>query len=351
MTKRTTINDTKARLWGIPLLSLAIPLIFFHEECVSSPATFLREVSFTFCFTVFLWEGNRRVFSFVNNKFPLYEQTRKRIIWLAIGFLSYTIVGYSVIKFILLTLVFNIDFNWPQYFRGLRVSVIASALVTIIYETAHLFMLWKQSVMETESLKKAGIQAELEALKEQVNPHFMFNSLNTLAGLIPEDPVRAVTFVERLADTYRYVLNMQKKELVSLEDELKFLNAFTYVLKTRFGDKLQVNIDIEEELKKHYVPPVILQILLENAVKHNIVSKEKPLTVNISSTRTGNGVEITVSNPLQLKEKKEESSGLGLSNITKRYELLNRPLPKITVTDTSFEVSVTLITVKNYESH
>lgn len=181
--------------------------------------------------------------------------------------------------------------------------------------------------------------AQFEILKSQVNPHFLFNSLNVLSSLIHIDQKKAAKFVRQLSKVYRYVLEIKDKDLIMLDDEIPFVESYIYLLKTRFDQNLSVNMDISENSKKQMIAPMVIQLLLENAIKHNIVSKTKPLSITIEET---DGF-LQISNNLQLKSSLEKSSNTGLNNIKKRYEYLSSKKIEIVETDDQFSVSIPLL--------
>jgi two-component system LytT family sensor kinase len=179
----------------------------------------------------------------------------------------------------------------------------------------------------------------LNALRTQVNPHFLFNNLNTLCSLIPENPEHAVDFVQQLSKVYRHILEVKDEKTISLKEELDVLHAYTFLLKTRFDKNLTVNITIPSEKLQQHIVPLSLQILMENAIKHNIVSSDKPLLIDVF---TVNG-SLVVSNNLQMKNQVNESTGIGLDNIRNRYKLLSAIPVKVTASDSNFTVSIPLI--------
>ncbi|MBN1339934.1 MAG: histidine kinase [Bacteroidales bacterium] len=188
-------------------------------------------------------------------------------------------------------------------------------------------------------LQEENIISQFESLKAQVNPHFLFNSLNVLSSLIYIDQDKAAKFVRQLSRVYRYVLDFKDKDLVKLKDELPFLESYIFLLKTRFDKNLVVETDIAPGDEEMMVAPVVLQLLLENAIKHNVISKNKPLTISIKS---GNN-EITVRNNLQLKSSTEGSSKIGLNNIKKRYEYLTGRKIDILNDENFFAVTIPLL--------
>lgn len=178
---------------------------------------------------------------------------------------------------------------------------------------------------EREEMEKGVAQAQFESLKNQVNPHFLFNSLNVLSSLVYIDAGLSEKFIGQLARSYRYLLEQKDNELVTLKTEIDFVHSFTFLLNIRFEEKLRVNIRLQEEVMDHYVAPLTLQLLIENAVKHNIISAESPLVIDISNEQD---TYLMVSNNLQLRQNSLPSTGLGLKNISSRYKLFS-PIPPV----------------------
>jgi LytS/YehU family sensor histidine kinase len=176
-------------------------------------------------------------------------------------------------------------------------------------------------------------------LQAQINPHFLFNSLNTLSSLVYEDADRSAEFIRRLSDVYRHVLDARQKDLISLREELSFIESFIFLLELRFENKLKIDVRIDENLLDHKIAPLTLQMLIENAVKHNIVSDSKPLSVDIFNDDD----HIVVKNPLQEKVVKEKGNNMGLRNISSRYMALCGKEVGIYNTDGAFTVKIPII--------
>ena len=173
--------------------------------------------------------------------------------------------------------------------------------------------------LQTERLQKEAVQAQFDALKNQVSPHFLFNSLSILSSLVELDTKLSVQFINRLSKAYRYILDQRDNEQVSLKTELDFIESYTFLLNIRFDDRLQVVINVPEAARTRYqIAPLTLQLLVENAVKHNQMSDEDPLTVTVALV----GETLRVSNPIQLRPSSGDSTGMGLQNISSRYRLL-----------------------------
>lgn len=197
----------------------------------------------------------------------------------------------------------------------------------------------RHSELENERLKQENLQARLSLLQEQVSPHFLFNSLGTLQSMVQEQAPRE--FIQRLSEVYRYLLSNRMADLVPLRAELDFTEAYLYILKERFEDALVTRIDISEDAWQKKLPPASLQLLIENAVKHNVATTENPLSISICTNEDG---WLTVSNSLQKRNLVRNSLGSGLRNIMERYQLLAGLNIIVEETGTRFTVRIPLIT-------
>lgn len=234
------------------------------------------------------------------------------------------------------------DFIRPHMSEGaLRNGIITSFLALLgtgVYLALSFFHHWHISQMEAEQYKIAAAEAQIVALKAQLDPHFMFNSLNTLTELVEINSSKSLDFLKSFGQVYRYVLQTREHESVTLQEELDFADSYLFLLKTRFGEALQVEKNIADtDLEKH-LPPMTLQLLLENAVKHNVLIASKPLRVQLSS----DGYWLTVQNNMQPKSSKPYSSGIGLKNITERVLRLTGQEPIIENGDGVFRVKILL---------
>lgn len=203
--------------------------------------------------------------------------------------------------------------------RGLLYFVYFVILLIVIFISRILrFQIVQQEdQVEKDLLKRQSLQNELSALKNQINPHFLFNSLNSLNSLVRGNE-EATSFVNNLSYMYRYILQSGQQDLVTLDEELKFLESYIYLIKTRYRDRFNIDINIEEQLMNCTIPSLTLQLLVENAVKHNEISQEKPLTVKIYNLDN----ELIVENKIQPRSTLVESTGQGIANINKRFMLL-----------------------------
>jgi hypothetical protein len=297
------------------LLASLVQTYITCPVCRDYPQAYLLLWAFSFLVWVMLWKGNELLARYLSKKISWIEFPVRRAI---VG--TICAVGYTLISVVGLMWIFeqwlNVDFG-----RGYTYTIYGSVAITIIislFMHGRAFLLhWKAALVEKEKIQNESIVAKYESLKNQVNPHFLFNNLNALTNIVYEDQEKAVKFIKQLSDVYRYVLDTRDQEVVPLKDELVFLRSYTSLQQIRFGDKLSIQISLPDE--ETYVAPLALQMLIENAIKHNIISEEDPLAIKVYQE---DGY-IVVKNNLQRKTVMgEPSSGVGLENIARRYELL-----------------------------
>ncbi len=225
-----------------------------------------------------------------------------------------------------------------------RIDVFRAGLIGIAVIGFNLFYHFSKQKVEVEhkieELKKEIITSKYKSLKNQISPHFLFNSLNTLTSLMYEDRDLASDFVSRLASSYRYILDNRENDLVSLEKELSFLDSFIFMMNVRHKDSLKISTHILINPTDFFIPTLSIQMLVENALKHNYYSKEKPLEINIISTDEN---KIVVQNTLKERKLKEESTKLGLKNIEKRYSFYTNKPVIIEKSNDHFKVTLPLL--------
>ncbi len=340
MEKVGVINDQKFRFIGIPLVSVTIVFLVHNEAFF--PYLDWKEIwhwaSTSFLTTFFLWEGNRYIFIKSRQMLPNYSQTTKRLIYQTLVSLSYTFFATLIIDYGYCYAILGAPISSP--FKGFKIGIIPTVIVTLIYESVYFFESWRQNVKRTEALARENVQSQLETLKSQLDPHFLFNSLNTLASLIEDENKPAQAYLDRLADVYRYVLVSRDKNTVTLEEEMDFLDAYVYLNKTRFRENLQVEKQISPRSYQQRVAPLSLQMLIENAIKHNIVSQDKPLKIKISEDNLGY---LQIENNVQEKKTFEKSTKVGLQNIINRYKLLTDRQVEIIKNAELFRVRIPLL--------
>lgn len=289
------------------------------------------------------WKGHSFIQELFDKYYPWFDRTGIRIVLTIAQLLVYTIVSITIIH---LFVEYVMDASTSYFTRNGFITMNLSAIligtfITLLSLSSQFLQSWRQAEINAEKLKAAHISSQFETLKNQVNPHFLFNSLNVLTNLVYDDQDMAAKFIKQLSQVYRYVLENKDKNLVSLSVELEFIESYTFLQKIRFGESLQVNIDISQEKQQEQVPPLAIQMLIENAIKHNIVSKKDPLIVDIGIDDKDR---LIVKNNKQYKNiVKEESSGIGLKNISERYKYLSDRTIEVEDSSAFFTVKIPLI--------
>lgn len=330
-----------ASVWGSALIALVTSLgAYVAQKDIIEDVWACFLISFTLSFLI--WQGNHYIHHTLEKKYPLEHRTVKKI-FLQITFntlyTSLMIVGFLIVYF---NYFIHKNLSSKIVFTEVFTSIILSLLINAIYIGTFFFQKMKESIGESEKLKRENIQSQYETLKNQVSPHFLFNSLNTLATIIPEDPKLAVDFVQKLSSVYRYVLQNKDKELVSLQTEIDFVQDYFFLLKIRFGENIHLMSSIPDVFLYKHVPPLTLQMLLENAIKHNIISTANPLCINLYVEKDNR---LMVKNNLQKKILETESTGIGLQNIVNRYKFLTKHPVETIITQDNFMVSLPLLTI------
>jgi two-component system, LytTR family, sensor kinase len=291
---------------------------------------------------LFLWELNRiseSVLGKIQSSIDIVKKAHPLIILFLLSLVNVIIASAVslVVMDILLHVPVIVDYDNTKLLMGFgfRVNLFLHCINAIVFFMNKL----KKAQLETEHLKKITMEAQFEALRNQINPHFMFNCFNVLSTLVYKDPDASAKFITQISNVYRYLLNSQERKVVSLQDELSFMESYLYLLQIRYGENLIVQKEINASPTDRYIAPAALQMLIENAIKHNVVSKTNPLTIKIFSTPNA----IVVTNNLQEKQVKEESTNRGLQNIQSRYQLLSDDPVIVDKTETEFRVQIPLL--------
>lgn len=336
------LNDTWFRLVGIPVLALLGNWVFYDEINRQHNQQVWIDWIFSLLEVSLLWTFSRYGILKSRRRFPTLDQTRQRIIFQVLWFLSVTASFRLLTTFLYdVTQFWGYGYTPIRYLYNVVVGFFCVIPVAAIYEGMYLYRQWTVTYYEAQELKKMNLQTQLESLKEQVKPHFLFNSLNTLQGLVMEDDKeQAVAFIINLSQVYRYLLQSNEQVLTSLEKELAFVQAYVDLLKTRYERGLTLEVNVASDALVYSLPPLTLQMLVENAVKHNRISITHPLTIRVYSDAAHN---LLVVNNLQRKQTVVPSNQMGLTNISAKYRLLNQPDPVIYQTETIFQVSVPLL--------
>ena len=314
-------------------------------------------ISFLFCFLVA--EVALVIHHRLNKKFPWTRNATKRLlietslnigVVLLLNIINVLCMYLIYDKSELINLQLSID-DIRGLIQWLVVSLVISFIITGVNTGSFMVNNWKSSELEVSQqklnvsqLRQASIEAELNALKLQLDPHFIFNNLSVLSELILEDQQLGYQYSENFAKVYRYLLINSKKNLIPLAEEIRFLNAYIFLTKHRIGAGVNFEINLNESLHQLSIPPLTLQLLIENAIKHNITSKRIPLIIKIYSDKDNSL--IVENNIATLEHPITESTGIGLSNIVRRFNLLSKKPPLIDIKDDSFKVQIYLINDK-----
>lgn len=295
--------------------------------------------SVTFLFAVFIWYYNLLTIPAYSSRdlahgFSLKRLVKGLFLGIAVMFVLASIQQYllSHLNFGPVMLMFEV--------RGILVNVTFYMFLHLLYQSYHN----QQVGIELERTKSDNLAAQYELLKQQVNPHFLFNSLNTLKYMVESGDAHSVDFILKLSDFYRFTLESRKQDLIRLAEELDILNAYVFLLKARFEEGIDLTINIDKQYHQSFIPPFTLQLLVENAIKHNIVSIDRPLTISLYTENDF----IVVENRLQLKKTPEASMGLGLENINQRYlHFVNKKM-EIHASESLFTIKLPIIYENNH---
>jgi two-component system LytT family sensor kinase len=326
-------------LVAILVLALLITLLIFDSKG-EGIKIFMISYAWAVAICVTQWTGNSYIYGLLDKRYSWQDHLKKRAIYGSLALIGYSAFAYVVVQMIMFKLVYGALPENPVYWtlRTSYIAVLISFAVSLIFLVVAFFQYWKKSLLEAERFKAEMLQYKYEALQNQINPHFLFNSFNVLSDLVYEDQHKAIAFIRQLSQLFRYVLDSRDRELVTIKEELEFIEAFSYLLQTRFEDKLIIQQEFEAR-EDEMIVPMTLQLLIENCVKHNEISASQPLTVQIMRT----GDYLKVENNLQLKSAGLDSKKTGLSNIRQQFKFFTDKEIVLTETDHSFSVEVPVI--------
>ena len=299
---------------------------------------------YSFVITSSLYFGCLSIFFWLNDVMPWKENISKRLAVEVLLIFSYsTLVQFIILMAFSESIIYrNVERDVGFYFENILFGNTITLIVVAIVEGVYFFRRWKESLVLAEKMKRENMESQLNSLRSQLDPHFLFNSLNVLSSLIKKDTTKAEAFIEDFSRVYRYVLDVKDEIVVPLSSELKFMEAFTSLQKIRFGNALEVRVNINPRPMTLFMPPLCLQELVSNAIKHNEVSQENKLTIEIFNK----GDNLTVRNNLQSRNEAITSTALGLENIAKRYTLLTDKETRFEVVDEYFEAEVPLLEIE-----
>lgn len=332
------LNDTGIRIVGIPAFGIVIPNIsgLFGLVGPADPLFWVGSVYFV-VLSGSIWQGNRFFLLKQRRYLDWFRHPARKVMVLLAANVLYT----APLTVVWLWLWYEAAGFSPPDFGVIQtvtlMNVICVIFVTHVYETVYLIRQREDDQLHFEKLERSRAEAELEALRSQIDPHFMFNSLNTLAYLIETRPDSAKSFCDDLADVYRYILRRKNEALVHLAEELEFANRYAALMKHRFRNAVDIRLDAPAV--NGLIPPISIQVLLENAVKHNAFSETNPLRVIVAASKN----EVTVENDRRPLDTLRPSSQIGLRNLNERFELLTGRRIEVDSSEHLFRVTLPLI--------
>lgn len=294
--------------------------------------------------TLGVWEGSRMLQPLFKKKIQAsYYKIKWQLLFFVAGSIITSVITIATV-FAISMLMHN--HTLEETIVPLKLNIIYAWLANLLFHLLNAIMYYfkeyKSKLVEAEELKRITAQAELQLVKSQINPHFLFNNLNVLSTLVLQNNAEANKFIEAFSKVYRYILSTHDKELVEIKTELDYIKPYIFLLEKRFSDGLSIKINIPEQYESKYIIPASLQMLIENAIKHNVVSRHKPLHIDVHVN--GNN-SIVVSNNLQVRETVENSTEIGLNNIKKRYLLVSGREVQIDKNNSDFTVTLPMLTL------
>ena len=324
---------------GMLILALVITLALYDSNRENFKYFAMSYVwALAICLTQ--WLGNSYFNGLLDKKYSWTKHLVKRTLYGTLAIIGYSVIAYLVVQAIMSFLYYgSLPENMLAWsLRTSYIAVLISFMVSLIFAAVGFFRNWKESLLEAERFRTEMLMYKYESLQNQINPHFLFNSFNVLSDLVYEDQGKAVDFIKQLSQLFRYVLDSRDRELVPIREELDFIRAYSYLLKTRFEEKLSIRVEVEA--KEHeLIVPMTLQLLVENCVKHNEISAAQPLRIQI----VRNGGYLTVENNLQPKAAGEHSKKTGLSNIKQQYSYFTDQELIVSESGEKFSVKVPVI--------
>ncbi|MBO9154812.1 sensor histidine kinase [Chitinophaga sp. GCM10012297] len=335
----------KIHLWSfilsMPFISLALNYVMYGNRVYTDWRIWAESVPLIYLIGLFSWFGHELYHNFTVRTFPGIDQTKRRVLMkCAVNLLVMTpsvlLILFTYHYFHILGYSLKPDDLTYGYLVGLAVNIVFETLWEVVY----IIEKYKETAREMELLEEMHLQQEFENLKMKVNPHFLFNCFNTLSSLISEDKEQAETFLDELSKVYRYLLRNNENGMSTVEKEVNFIQSYYQLLKTRHGEGFSMDVQIDPVYMQYELPALSLQLLVENAVKHNVVSRQKPIAVSIVSTGSAY---LEIQNNLAKKKQAAESTGIGLQNIRDKYRLLRRHDMEVREEEGRFVVKLPLI--------
>ncbi len=328
-------------VFSMPLISIVLNLIMYKQRFWQDRQIWFISFPLILVMGAVSWYLHVLYEHYIEKKYPALDQSRQRIIGKVL--VLFLVMSPSVLLIFYCYHYFHIlGYHLQQWdlLKGLVVGLAVNLVFETLYEADYVFYKYKESAAEKETLEQVSIQDEFDSLKNQVNPHFLFNCFNTLSSLIAVDRQKAEVFLNELSKVYRYLLRNNQDGVCTVESEISFIRSYYQLLQTRHGEAVQIHIEIDKRYDNYLLPSLTLQLLVENVVKHNVLSKNKPLVIDIFTTA---GNKLVVNNNLQRRTIKAPSNKVGLDNIRAKYDLLKQPGFQVMEDDKNFTVVLPLI--------
>lgn len=330
---------------SMPFIIFCLSYIMYEDRLFHEWKIWLVSYPIIYLIGYASWRSHSVYDYFLRSKYPSIDKTYKRVLYkLPVNLLVMTpsvlLIFYFFDYFKIMDYQIHSGDLKSGYLAGLTVNIIFESLWEVIY----IIDKYKEVTAEKETIEQLSLQQEFNQLKRKVNPHFLFNCFNTLSSLISDDKVQAEKFLDELSKVYRYLLRNNESGMSTLEQEIQFIKSYFKLLKTRYGRGIELSINVHPGYMELQIPSLSLQLLLKNAVKHNVVSKSNPVHVSIQTT---DDARIVVENNLNKKMNTLESTGIGLSNIKEKYRLLKQGEVSIEELANTFKVTIPLIQTKS----
>ena len=328
-------------MW-ITLLGFAISVVLCPQCYLSweNLISYWKTILLCLLYTYILGYGSTRIVTLIEPKYSWLEHPKKKFLLHFVTLFIFSFIVSAILFYIYAYLMFEGE-KWltlSEVLNQAKLPAFISVSIAAFFTGTDFLTNWKKEAVRAERLEKEKIATQYESLRNQVNPHFLFNSLNALSELVYEDQDLAVKYIRQLSQVYRYVLDSRNHEVASLRDELDFLESFIFLQKIRFGNNLIVENAVNKYDKK-FVLPLSLQILIENSIKHNIISEEDPLKINLYQEENY----LVIQNKLNKKRNMDKGTGIGLENIKMRYQYLTEKPVLISENEGIFVVKIPIL--------
>ncbi|MCD4747106.1 MAG: histidine kinase [Bacteroidales bacterium] len=333
----------------ITILGYIVSLLFDPESIFSIEST-IHNLLYSFLIGASLWKGNEFIGYKIDQSIEWKKKPAKALIIHLLSMFIFSAIDILIINYLYYIYIWQgkQGYFFQAVFFILLIQIVITIIIASVLYSKMFFSFWREAAINEEKLKHERLAFQYESLKNQVNPHFLFNSLNALSSLVYKDPGLAEKFIKQLSEVYRYVLEQKDKEVIDIPTELKFVENYIYLQKIRYGNSLKFKNNLQKDNSKMLVP-LSVQMLVENAIKHNIISEEEPLNIEIYNE---NNDYIIIKNNLQKKNVIKDSGNIGLSNIKARYEYLTDKPFIVESSAKDFIVKIPLLSrVSPYESH